>query len=289
MSLWRASGVNAARLLSAAAAAAALSAGDVPQPVPSPAPSPGMPGTQRTPGSPIARPPIALAALTAPDLTAAATSVLHQDGTADPAELAALMTAINLAVSGRLAVTPDHGGEGDEAAGEDAFAGAGSWRLWAFWAVDVPSCAGLAAALSAVRGSGLAQVRPIHLCGLAEWDAWMGRMDAERSALGDRARAQDQLGCDRLSALWRAEVAPFDAMLAGFYRRGVHLVGDAGTAIALHVDAVPCLRLISPRHRVHALAGFAAGEDLVAWVRACQDWEAERDARLPPGAQAASP
>jgi hypothetical protein len=268
---------RAMRLHVAAALAAALHAGEPPA-TEAPAPEPA----QR-----LAAPPtVALAALTVPDLTAAATGVLHQDGSADPAALAALLTEINQAVSGRLALAPDRGQEGDEAAGADPLGAPGAWRLWAFWAVDVPACDGLAAALTAVRASGLAHVRPVHLCGLAQWDAWMGRMDEERAALGARAQAQDQAGCDRISAAWRAEVAPFDAMLAGFYRRGVRLLSDAGTAIALHVDEVPSLRLVSPRHRVHALAGFAAGEDLVAWVRDCQAWEAERDARSPSEAPA---
>ncbi len=273
---------RAVRLLAAGALEAALAAGEPPatEPPAAEAPPPG-------PAQRLAAPPtVALAALTAPDLTAAASSVLRQDGSSDPAALAALLTEINQAVSGRLAFAPDRGQEGDEAAGADPLGGPGEWRLWAFWAVDAPSCDGLAAALTAVRASGLAHVRPVHLCGLAQWDAWMGRMDEERAALGARAQAQDQSGCDRISAAWRSEVAPLDAMLAGFYRRGVRLLSDAGTAIALHVDAVPSLRLVSPRHRVHALAGFAAGEDLVAWVRACQSWEAERDARSPSSAPA---
>jgi hypothetical protein len=211
--------------------------------------------------------------LTIPGLTARALAVVHMDGASDPGDLEAMLRDINQSVAGHLLVDPDRSQEAELAASDGA-AAPDQWRLWAFWAIDVPACTGLAEALVAVRASGLAQVRPVHLCSLRHWEAWFGRMDRWREQLLAAARAQDQAGCAAVSAAWRAAVAPGDAMIRCFSQHGLPVLGDARMAVALQVDQVPSFRLVAPDHHVHALAGFAPGVDLVRWIRTCQDWDA---------------
>ncbi len=211
--------------------------------------------------------------LSIPALTARALQALHQDGSSDPQELASMLADINQAVAARLVLDPDRSQEA-ELAGSDALAAPDRWRLWVFWAVDVPECAGLAEALVAVRASGCAQVRPVHLCSLRHWDAWFARMNGAREQLLAAARQQDQAGCDAISAAWRASVAPGDAMIRCFSRHGLGVLSDARMAVALRVDQIPSFRLVSPDRHVHALAGFTPALDLVGWIRTCQAWDA---------------
>jgi hypothetical protein len=213
-------------------------------------------------------------------LTSEVLDQLHPDGHTDVAELQGLLQTINRQVAAHLVLDPGTGTEGACAAAEAPLGGAG-WRLWVFWAVDVPECDGLASALVAVRASGEAAVRPVHLCGLHHWEAWLARMNQRREALVAAATAQDQGRASALSAAWRAEVAEFVAELKTFYHGTIPVMGPTRTAVVLQVDQVPCFRLISPAQRVHALDGFTPGFPLLGWISACKTWEAAYERRHP--------
>ena len=219
-------------------------------------------------GTAPADPPLSVGGLTSEVL-----DQLHPDGHTDAAELQGLLQTINRQVAAHLVLGPATGTEGACAATEAPLGGTG-WRLWVFWAVDVPECDGLASALVAVRASGEAAVRPVHLCGLHHWEAWLAHMNERREALLGAATSQDQSRATALSAAWRAEVAEFVAELGTFYHGTIPVMGPARTALVLHVDQVPCFRLISPGGRVHALDGFTPGFPLVGWITTCKTWEA---------------
>jgi len=218
-------------------------------------------------------PPLSVAALTTEVL-----EQLHPDGHTDSADLQKLLETINRQVAAHLVLSPGSGAEGAAAVSEAPLDGSG-WRLWVFWAVDVPECDGLASALVAVRASGEAAVRPVHLCGLHHWEAWLARMNQRREALIAAAHDQDQARANALSSAWRSDVAEFVAELASFYHGTIPVLGPARTAVVLHVDHVPCFRLVSPKRRVHALDGFTPGFPLLGWIGACKAWEAAYDRR----------
>ena len=220
-------------------------------------------------------------ALSIATLTTEVLARLHPDGHTDTADLQDLLQTINRQVAAHLVLSPGSGTEGAAASSEAPLGGPG-WRLWVFWAVDVPECDGLSSALLAVRASGEAVVRPVHLCGLHHWEAWLALMNERREALIAAATAQDQARASALSAAWRGEVAEFVAELASFYHGTIPVMGPARTAQVLHVDHVPCFRLVSPQGRVHALDGFTPGFPLPEWIMACKAWEAAYDRRHAP-------
>ena len=223
------------------------------------------------PSRPEPTPPLTLGAL-----TSAVLDTLHPDGTSDPSQLQTLLTTINRQVAAHLVLDRNAQSDAATAISEAPLGGSG-WRLWVFWAVDVPECNGLATALVQLRSSRLAVVRPVHLCGLHHWEAWMAEMNQQREALVAAAQAQDAGACATLSQRWRDQLREFVAEIAAFYHGSVPLMGNARIAQALQVDHVPCFRLISPASRVHALDGFHAGFPLGAWVAQCQAWEAQAD------------
>jgi hypothetical protein len=211
--------------------------------------------------------------MTLSSLSQLAMTTMREDGTADIAELEAMLAAINRQVDASIAM-PKHS-QAMKVTGapmEDA-----GWRLWAFWGVDVPEVDGLASALVQVRASALASVHPVHLAGMRHWEEWIFRMNDFREAVLAAAKTQDQQQVTAASSAWKAEVAPFDDMVRNFHGRGIAIMSDTRAAVALRVETVPCFRLISPANRIHAIDGFGERFDVVAWVERCQSWEVELD------------
>ena len=209
------------------------------------------------------------------ELTTSIAPLITPDGQADLKELDALLRSINRRIAASE-VLPRPNQDLDAASTERPLDGAG-WRLWAFWAMDVPECEGLASELVRVRASQLASIRPVHLAGLRAWEGWLFRMNDYREGVWAAVKAQNRERIEEIHAGWKAEMAVLSQFAGGIYAGGVPLVNETRQAEVLGVDQVPCLRLISPVGRVHSLSGFAPGVDLVDWVRRCQAWEAQAD------------
>lgn len=211
------------------------------------------------------------------ELTTSVIPLLSPDGQADIQELDALLRGITQRIAASE-VLPRPSADLDAASSERPLDGSG-WRLWAFWGMDVPECEGLASELVRVRASRLASIRPVHLAGLRTWESWLFRMNDYREGVLAAVKAQNRPRLEEIHAGWKAEMAVLAQFAGGVYAGGVPLVNETRQAEVLAVDQVPCLRLISPRGRVHSLAGFAPGVDLVAWVSQCQAWEDQTDRR----------
>lgn len=212
--------------------------------------------------------------ITQGELTTRVATLVQADSTIDLTQLEAALRDINKSVAAaRVMPQPK---EDAKAASKEAVTGTGGWRLWVFWAMDVPESTGLAAELVRVRGSGLASIRPVHLASLRQVEGWLFRMNDYREELLAAIQTKDVPRIRDLERTWTGEIAEFQAMNKAVNGGGVMLKSETARAEVLKVEEVPCFRLISPGGRVHSLSGFTPGVDLLAWVERCQAWEAQQ-------------
>lgn len=214
--------------------------------------------------------------LTAGDITATIAPLVRVDSSIDLQQLEASLRAISDRVTASQ-VLPQPQLDADAAAGEKPLAGAGDWRLWVFWGMDVPESAGLASELVRVRASGLARIRPVHLASYRHWEAFLFRMNDYREGVLAAAKIQDKARLDTIYRAWSTEVQELKGMTDALYGGPIPITSTTSQAELLQVVQVPSFRLISPGGRVHSLAGFTPGADLVGWVARCQAWEAAAD------------
>lgn len=209
------------------------------------------------------------------DLVGGTISTINQDGTVDAERFAAELRTMNEAIGRQLIQRPDKADGSTVAAQADPIGGEQGWRLWVFWSVDAPECAGLGSELIRLRATGLVHVRAVHLAGLRHWEDFLWRMEDYRSRILGAAKAKDQASVQAIWLAWKNQVEPINAIIEAFHGR-VQIIPDTRAAIALKVRSVPTFRLVSPARRIHALDGFTPETSLIDWVQKVQAWEAQQ-------------
>lgn len=156
--------------------------------------------------------------------------------------------------------------------------GSNGWRLWIFWAPDVP-IPQVYNQIPAIRAEGIA-VYQLPIISLRQWEAFARGNNERRDSILRRLNAavasNDRFTAESVASeggAWVAELQPLRLFMDQVAPHGIPLVPNISAANILLVRTLPSYRLISPQGRVHLLDGSAPGMDLHEFCRRAIAWE----------------